>query len=164
MACTCASPTHVSTCPVLRDSLLSTVDCARALVADTGVHRYDVTIRTRTWSGTYPGEGSPTDTDVTITPRPRVRVLSTRDVASSGGMYRMGDFRVDRITPRYATGGWSPAMLNVRPTATNQDVTVILTGDEGAVECQVVEFFFDDPFEYALVVREMRTAVGTTRG
>src|SRR5713101_5514053 len=104
MACGCVGPTHVSTCPSLRDSLLSVVDCARQLVADLGLHRYSVILRTRTWSGTYPGEGSPTDVDVTITPRPRVRVMSPRDVASSGGTYREGHFKIDMITPRNDDG------------------------------------------------------------
>lgn len=164
MACSCSSPTHTSNCPVLRDDLLAIINCARQTVAETGIYRYDVTLRVRTWTGTYPGEGTPTDVDVTISPRPRVKVMSTRDVASSGGTYREGDFKVDYITPRFATGGYSPAMLNLRPTMQNQDVTVILTGDEGTIECQVIEFKFDDPFNYSLVVRERRTAVGTTLG
>ncbi len=164
MACGCVGPTHVSDCPSLRDSLLAIVDCARQTVADMGIFRYSVTLRTRTWSGTYPGEGSPTDVDAIITPRPRVKVMSTQDVASSGGTYREGDFKIDMITPRYDTGGWSPAMLNLRPGITNQDVTIILTGDEGTIECQAVEFRFSDPFTYVLVVREKRTAVGTTLG
>lgn len=134
-------------------------------MAELGLWRYDVIIRTRTWSGIYSGEGTPTDVDVLVAPRPRVKVLTTQDVASSGGTYREGDFRVDLITPRSPAGtGYTPAQLNLRPSGINQDVTVILSGDEGTIECQIVEFRFDDPFNYVLVVRETRTAVGTTRG
>jgi hypothetical protein len=151
----------------LRDQLLPVVDLVRKLPAQFGLRRYTVTLRTRTWSGSYSGEGTPTDVDVLLTPTPRVEVLSTKDVASSGGTYREGDFRVTAITPRYTaptTGGYTPAQLNLRPTAQNKDVSVILTGDEGTIECMVIEFRFVRPLRYTLIVREKRTAVGTTLG
>lgn len=151
----------------LRDQLLSVVDQLRYLPAQFGVRRYTVTLRTRTWSGDAPGRGTPTDVDTVLTPTPRVSVMSTDEIAASGGTYREGDFVINAITPRYTsptTGGYTPAQLNLRPTAANQDVTVILTGDEGTVECDVVQLWFQRPFTYHLVVRARRTAVGTTLG
>lgn len=148
----------------LRDQLLPVVDQLRALPQQFGIRRYTVTLRTRTWSGDRAGRGTPTDADVVLSPVPRVRVVTTAEIAASGGTYREGDFRVSAITPNYAGGGYSPTALQVRPTALNQDVTVLLTGDEGTVECNVVEFHFDRPFTYSMVVREKRTAAGTSRG
>jgi hypothetical protein len=154
----------------LRDDLLPVINELRALPNQFGIRRYTTTIRTRTWSGTYSGEGTPTDVDVVLTPVPRVDVISTDEVASSGGTYREGDFRITAITPAFVAtpssggSGYSPSQLNLRPTAQNQDVTVILTGDEGTIECMVVEFNFSRPFRTTLVVREKRTAVGTTLG
>lgn len=150
----------------LRDSLLPVADILRQIPNTLGLRRYSVTLRRRAWSGTYPGEGVPTDTDVVLTPPPRVRVMTTQDIASSGGTYREGDFKISAVTPSYVGGGYGPAQLNLRPGVgvLNQEITVILTGDEGTVECQLVEFKFDRPFTYFLVAREKRTAVGTTLG
>jgi hypothetical protein len=150
----------------LRDDLLPVIDDIRKLPGEFGLRRYTVTLRRRVWSGTYAGEGSPTDTDTIVSPTPRVRVLTTEEVASSGGTYREGDFKVDSMTPPYTGGGYSPTTLNLHPAAgtTNQEVVIILTGDEGTIECQPVEFHFDRPFTYWMVLREKRTAVGTTLG
>lgn len=148
----------------LRDDLLPVVDELRQLPNQFGIRRYTVKVRTRTWSGANAGEGSPVDVDVTVNPVPRVRLMSTSEIASSGGTYREGDFMVTSMTPAYTGGGYAPSALNLRPTAQNIEVTIILTGDEGPIECQPVEFHFDRPFTYWMVLRESRTAVGTTRG
>lgn len=151
----------------LRDQLLPVVDQLRQLPNQFGLRRYAVTIRKRTWSGDAPGRGTSTDVDTVLTPVPRVRVITTQEVASSGGTFREGDFIISAITPRYTsptTGGYSPAQLDLTLTALNQEATVILTGDEGTVECDVVEFWFHRAFTYEIVVRARRTAVGTTLG
>lgn len=148
----------------IRARLLPVVNKLRALPARFGLRRYAVILRRRTWSGSYCGEGTPTDVDTNLLPVPRVRPLTTKEVASSGGTYREGDFLLSAITPAFTGGGYSPTQLNLRPTGVNQDVTIILSGDEGVIECQVVEFWFNRPFTYEMVVREKRTAVGTTLG
>lgn len=148
----------------LRDDLLPVIDELRQLPNEFGIRRYTVTLRTRTWSGGAVGRGTATAVDAVLFPVPRVQVITTAEIAASGGTYREGDFRVTAITPSYGTGGYSPTALNLRPSATNKDVTVILTGDEGTIECGVVEFHFDRPFRYTMVVREKRTLVGTTLG
>lgn len=148
----------------LRDDLLPVVDELRQLPTDFGVRRYAVTLRRRTWSGGSPGRGTATDADVVLTPRPRVRPITTQEIASSGGTYREGDWVVTSITPSYGTGGYAPSALNLRPASAAEDVTVILTGDEGTVECDVVELWFNRPFTYEVVVRERRVAVGSTLG
>lgn len=148
----------------LRDQLLPVINQLRQLPSFFGLRRYTATIRTRTWSGTYLGEGNPTDADVVLTPTPRVRPITTQEIAASGGTYRQGDWLVTSVTPAFTGGGYAPSALNLRPSGSNQDVTFILTGDEGTIECQIVEFWFNRPFTYEMVVREARTAVGTTRG
>lgn len=145
--------------PTTRDDVLPDLDGARAEVDATGLRRYAVTIRTRTWSGGAPGVGTATNSDLPITPRPRVRDLSAREVASSGGTFSAGDMRLDRITPRYTTpttGGYTPEQLNPPVSAANQDVVVVLTGDDGVMLATVVAVNFDRSFGYSLVVRPRR--------
>lgn len=148
----------------IRDKLLPTVDKLRQLPNRFGIRRYTVTIRRRTWSGGAPGRGVATDADTVLFPVPRVRVMSTDEIAASGGTYREGDFVINAITPSYGAGGYTPAQLNLRPNGPAEDVTVILTGDEGTVECDVVQLWFHRAFNYHVVVRARRTAVGTTGG
>lgn len=143
----------------LRDGLLPALDALRGIPNALGLRRYTVTLRARTWSGAYPGEGTVTDTDVVINPPPRVRVLSSREVANSGGTYREGDFMITAITPRYTaptTGGSTPAMLNITPNTIPQDVAIIMAGDEGTLECQAVKFLFDRAFRYSIVARVIK--------
>jgi hypothetical protein len=89
----------------LRDELLETFNDVRGLIDDLGLRRYAVTVRIRTWSGSDVGLGSATTADTVLTPTPRVRVLREAEIASSGGTYRTGDYRVDKITPAYALPG-----------------------------------------------------------
>jgi len=149
----------------LRDGLLPAIDSLRGIPNTLGFRRYTVTLRSRTWGGAYPGELGTTNTDVDINPPPRVRVVTTQEVASSGGTYRLGDFRIDAITPRYTTpttGGFTPAQLNIRPGTIPQDVAIILTGDEAApIECEAVEFRFDRAFRYTIIARQLH---GPIRG
>lgn len=147
----------------LRDDLLPVFDDLRQLPDQFGLRRYSVVLRTRTWSGGEPGIGSPVDTDTTVTPPPRVRVMSPKEIAASGGTYQDGDFMIEKITPRYTsptTGGWSPGLLHERPGASADDVVIVLTGDEGTIECTAVKFFFDRAFNYRIVARARRVVSG----
>lgn len=144
----------------LRDDLLPVVDSLRQLPNTLGVSRYAVTIRRRSWSGGAPGLGNATDTDTVLTPSPNVRVLTSKEVADSGGTYREGDFRVFGITPAYSgstSGGYTPAQLDPRPNGPQEDVCYLLTGDDGiAREAQLVKLMTDKPFGYELVLRLIR--------
>ena len=107
-----------------RDEVLPDLDEARAIIAGEGLRRYSVTIRVRTWSAGRIGGGTATNADLVLSPAPRVRVLSSREIAASGGTYEEGDYRIDKITPAYSaptTGGYTPAKLKPIP-ATGQDV------------------------------------------
>jgi hypothetical protein len=86
-----------------RDDALADFDSARADLAATGLRRYLVTVLLRTWSGGAPGAGTATTAGVALIPTPRVRQISAREIASSGGTYEAGDYRIDRITPAYGS-------------------------------------------------------------
>lgn len=150
----------------LRDDLLPVVDELRQLPDDFGIRLYSVILRTRTWKSGKPGIGQPTIVDVEILPKPRVRLLSTKEVAESGGTYHAGDFKVEKITPKYAPAladgrtGHTPAELVQVVTAAAQDVAIVLTGDEGPIECTAVEYHFDRPFNYWMVARRRRQLGG----
>lgn len=143
------------------------VDCARDLIDDLGgiaQRQYRVIIRRRAWSGGVPGQGTATVTDLEILPRPRVRSLSPKEVAESGGTYQDNDFMIDRITPPFTattSGGYTPARLNIRPANRGEDVAIMLIGDEGTLECQLVGKYFDHALEYKLVARNIK---GPVRG
>lgn len=144
----------------VRDACLAPINAARATIAALGLRRYTVTVRRRTWDGGSPGLGAVTNHDLVVTPTPRVRALAPREVASSGGTYEEGDYRVDKITPAYAgppAGGYTPAELHPTPAA-NEDVVVILEGDDGEKVCTIVSAPADRAFGYELVVRPRREA------
>jgi hypothetical protein len=143
----------------VRSDVLPDLDEARALIDELGLRRYSVTIRRRQWSGGKPGLGTATNTDLVLSPRPRVREISVREVAGSGGTFESGDFRIDKITPRYTaptTGGYTPAMLVISPANAAQDVVIVLVGDDGTKVCTLVESSFDRSFGYSMVVRPRR--------
>lgn len=142
----------------VRDNVLVPLDAARGIIAGLGLRRYTVTVRTRTWSGGAPGAGVATHSDVVLSPTPRVREVSARQIAGSGGTYEAGDFRVDKITPAFAgppAGGYTPAQLNPVPAA-NQDVVVVLVGDDGTKVCTIIDAPADRAFGYSLTVRPRR--------
>jgi hypothetical protein len=144
----------------VRDNVLVPLDAARAIIAGLGLRRYAVTVRVRTWSGGRPGAGAATNADLALSPTPRVRTLAPREVAASGGTYEEGDYRVDKITPAFSgppSGGYTPAQLNPEPGA-DQDVVVLLGGDDGAKVCTLVGAPADRAFGYELIVRPRREA------
>ena len=152
-----------------RDDVLADIAEARQDVADAGLRRYALVLRTRTWSGAARGlplGSTPTDSDVTITPPPKVRLVSEREIASSGGLLKQGDYQISRVTPAYTSpsdGGYAPSdidpMLQSAP-ASNVERTWILTGDEGSFECTIVgSWHLEEPFNYRCVMRRVRALV-----
>lgn len=148
----------------LRDKLLPTIDRLRELPDAFGLRRYTVTLRRRRWaSGVVGRDEKYSWVDVAITPKPRVRLLSTEEVASSGGTFTNGDMRVDKITPKYLVpflGGYAPDDLKLVPKA-GEDVCILLEGDDGKGEYQIVQIKIDRAFTYSLVVRSV---TNKTRG
>lgn len=157
----------------IRDDLLPVVDQLRALPGTFGLRRYAVTIRRRIWSGTYPGDGTPTDQDIVITPTPRVRnsfssaTLSPQAlqyILANGNVIDDRYYKIDRITPAYidasnnnTPGGYSPQQLRtvVSPDIKNVEEIVVLVGDDGYKrDCVQVTFEQDRSFGYTMLVHE----------
>lgn len=150
----------------LRDGLLPVLDRLRQIPDNLGIRRYSVILRKRSWPGGVPGKGTPKDVDVEIVPKPRVRLLTAKEVADAGGTYATGDYKVEKITPKYAAEmaggrtGWSPGQIIQAVGAQGDDIALLLVGDEGTIECTPVEYHFDRPFNYWLVARRRRQAGG----
>lgn len=155
----------------IRDALLPVVDLLRELPNTFGLRRYAVTIRRRVWSGTYPGDGTPTDQDIVITPIPRVRnSFSSATMSPQAMQYLLANgnviddryYKIDRITPTYSvvggvSGGYSPKQLRTiaSPDLKNVEEIVVLVGDDGYKrDCVQVTFEQDRSFGYTMLVHE----------
>ncbi len=155
----------------LRDSLLPVAELGSKLAQQFGLHRYTVTIHTRTWPTAVGGVGETPviSPSVTISPTPKVAVLSPvaaqqMGIMMSGGTVEDRLFKITGITPAYVKngvpGGYTPAQI--APTTANPlvDIAVILLGDDGiAMECSIVGREFDKPFGYTLIVREKHRVI-----
>lgn len=149
----------------LRTSLLPVMQAARGIIDDLGFRTSDVVIRTRTWVGARSAGADYVDELLPLTnPRPRVRVLSTREVAASGGRYEMGDLRIDKITPYFAgppAGGYTPAQLDPPVSSENVEVTYVVTGafaGEYALEANNT----DRALGYSVVVKRTNRITSST--
>lgn len=147
----------------LRDDLLPLVDELRALPGEFGFRPMtSVVLRTRTWSGAEPGDGTHTDANLALTTggQPaKVAQLSSREVQASAGRYTDADFKIGPLTPSFTredatTGGYTPAELAPSSSARNVERHVILTGPgESASEWIIVGETFTTSFRYSLVIR-----------
>ncbi len=92
-----------------RDDLIAMVDEIRGDVLDTelGMRLHTVETVLRTWSGTRPGDGTPTDVVVVLDPPPKV--LTPRGRQQDGGREQRVDLVVSKISAALAesalTGG-----------------------------------------------------------
>lgn len=90
----------------LRDSLLPAVDAIRGIPGLLGLRLYTVTITARQWTGARVGTGTSSDTttglkiDLGAYPV-KFRILTNKEVVSSGGLYQDQDAEVGPITPPY---------------------------------------------------------------
>jgi hypothetical protein len=116
----------------VREKLLPVTARLRG-IADTkmGLRRFRVFLRRRSPSDGRGGRGaSETVVDVELVEKPRVREASGNDIASSGGKIAIGDYILDRITPRNDanTVGTAPGTIPRSPALDNQQVLVVLVG------------------------------------
>jgi hypothetical protein len=152
----------------LRDDLLPVMQTARGVIDGLGFRTSDVTIEVRFWpSGRI---GTPDATSYTVettlalkNPRPRVRQLSSQEIASSGGQYEQADVRIDKLTPQWAQGGYTPAQLapSVDPGDQSREVVYLLTGPLNG-EYRLINNSFDRALGYSLVVRRTRAIPDST--
>lgn len=147
----------------LRTDLLPVIESLRAIPGALGFRPYtSVTLRTRTWSGAEPGDGTATDVTLALTTggQPvKVRQISSREVAASAGRYTEADFVVGPLTPQHdapggGTAGYTPAQLNPSSSARNVERHVVLIGPgETSSEWIIVGEMLDRALRYMLTIR-----------
>lgn len=144
----------------LRDDLLPRIDALRAIPGQLGFRPYtSVRVRTRTWSGERPGDGTPIDTFVALTTggQPaKVSAMSVRAVASSNGQYLDGDCVVGPLTPTFDGGGYDPADIASSSTAPNVERHVVLEGPgepSGGSVWAIINPNTSRALRYTLVIR-----------
>lgn len=139
----------------LRTDLLPVMADCRGIIDDLGFRTCRVAIVTRTWTGGrpgYPDAQAYTDSTTAITPSPRVRIVSSREISQSGGLYQDGDVRVDKITPAFSTGGYSQAQVAPSPDSEAVEVFYFVTGAITGTFA-LVSSSFDRALGYSVVIR-----------
>lgn len=142
----------------LRTDLLPVVDELRALAGPSGfdVRTSQLTVRTRTWAGGRRGLGPVTDSDTVLAQIYKMRELSSKEVASSGGLFEMGDIKVGPITPTDVSGGGHTEAQLAPDGSTGTEIIYVVTGDL-AGEYARVDLSKAKPFSWYLTLRKRRT-------
>lgn len=143
-----------------KDDFRKLADELRAMPGEVGIdiRPNSISVVVRTWSSGKIGSGTPTDsTPLVLTPVPKVREVSTREVASSGGRFEMGDLRVGPITPSYTgppAGGYTTAQVapEVAPDLDGVEVLYLVTGPD-AGEYRRISINTDFALHYTLTLR-----------
>ncbi len=145
----------------LRNSFIPLVDTLRGLLGPVGfdLTTYQVSIVTRTWSGTKLHAGTPTDETLVLPQQLPVLPIQMHEIAASSGDIRMGDILVDGITPTDGNGvGFSPTQLRPTITGNNQERVYQVTGPDGVMaEYALVELRTYKPFTWSMVLRRRST-------
>ena len=143
----------------LRTDMLPVAEAARAISGPTELdaRTVQVTVRTRTWLGGrrgVPDGNNFNDVDLVLPQRYRVRLMKQEEISSSGGRFRAGDVRVGGITPKHATGGFSPEDL--KPVLVPGQETIYLLTGAISGEYKLVNLQTDHIVSYFLVLRNTR--------
>jgi hypothetical protein len=99
----------------LRESLMDCIDKILGVREGMGAQLADVSIVTRTWSGSRPGDGSYTDVEVKITPTPEIVDYSHNIRISEAGAFKSGDLLIKSIS----MNGYSEEDLTTTTNAEN---------------------------------------------
>jgi hypothetical protein len=142
----------------LRTDLLPVVDELRALAGPSGfdVRTSRLTVRTRTWAGGRRGLGPVTNSDLVLAQSYKFRELTSKEVASSGGVFEMGDLRVGPITPTDVSGGGYTEAQLAPDGSTGTEIIYVVTGAL-AGEYARLELDKSKPFSWYLTLRRQRT-------
>ncbi len=120
-----------------------TLDAIRSKIPTSfGIRSATLTVRTTLMSGSMIDNPSVASTDTIIRSstgdRYKIRVLSTKDIVASGGLYQSGDFRMGPITPPFPGSGFTKDDL-IPPSVAGQDVLYGITDQTGQTQwCQMV--------------------------
>ena len=147
----------------LRDNLLPQIERLRGIPGALGFRPYtSVVLRTRTWSGAEPGDGTHSDASLVLTTggQPvKVRQISAREVQASAGRYTDADFTVGPLTPQHdapggGTAGYTAEEIDASSSARNVERHVVLTGPgEASSEWVIVGSQLDRSLRYTLTIR-----------
>lgn len=109
-----------------RARMQAIADRARTVAEEcTGVRVHTYAVRTRTWSGAKPGQGTPTDVDVTIDcPTPK---LSTPEPRKRSG--RPGRSEVDEVLVEHVSQRFTRDQLGDGVTASNVEIFWLIDGE-----------------------------------
>lgn len=143
----------------LRTALLKVADAARSISGPSGVdiRINQLTIRTRTWSGTMIGLGTPGDVDLVIPAQYPIRFVTEQEIESAGGRYLAGDLLVDHITPYDGVSvGYTPAQLKPSAPDDKTEILYLIAGPH-AGEYAVIDLRSFRAFTYQLVLRRKAT-------
>ena len=143
----------------LRSGLLARVEAARQLrgPAFADIQMNQLTIRTRTWSGNFIGDGTSSDSDLVLPKHYPIRYITAQEIDSAAGQYEMGDLLVDHITPSDgASVGYTPEQLKPVVTTDNVEVIYVITGTHPG-EYSLVDLRTYRPFTYQMVLRRKTT-------
>ena len=119
-----------------RPSMLSVVDSFRKISGPDGfdIRVNQLTIRTRTWSGTRLNDGTSTDSDLVLPARYPIRFMTEQELFAAGGAYEAGDILVDHITPSDGNGvGYTYAQLRPTVTADNVELLYVINGSHADI-------------------------------
>lgn len=78
--------------------LTAVADSLIGIRDDIGAAIHQVYFLTRTWSGTQPGDGTPTDVAVLMNPSPGVGDLSHKFAVAEPGRYKQGDLQLKMVS------------------------------------------------------------------
>jgi hypothetical protein len=150
----------------LRSDLLPVFSEVRGIADELGLRQYRVYLRVTTWSGDRVGKGTPTrhETELTVDgARPKVKLVTTREIISSGGKFVDVDYKVGPFTPSYTKpdstqGGYLPSDLDPLPVpGVPTEVSYRIVGNGLDSYASKIEGHFDGNFGYSLVLRLQNT-------
>ena len=122
-----------------RTDMLAVVDGFRKISGPDGfdIRVNQLTIRTRTWSGTRLTMGTASDSDLVLPARYPIRFLTEQEIYSAAGAYEAGDIIVDHITPFDGVSvGYTHDQLRPPVSADNVELLYIITGSHaGTYRC-----------------------------
>lgn len=150
-----------------RSDILSSLAEIDDIVAELDLVPVKIERIVRRWSGGERGRGNPGDETLCLPRSVGAREVTTREIASSGGRFEMGDVKLGPVRPYFAEeccdtvgapGGFTKEQLDPRAEDESEEVLYRLTrvhsmGTGMAGSYRLIHLQSDDPLEWTLYVR-----------
>jgi len=135
------------------------LDLRNRIPQQLGLRPNVLSIVRRTWPSGRIDDGDPIDEVIaTISPTPKIEELTSEEIASSGGVYVIGDLRVSGITPAYPgppAGGYT--LDEIQPTVAagtrGKEIVYVVTGPN-AGEYRRADSTVANAFGWGLTLRQ----------